>query len=160
MIEKLRQLLRDHFHREVIMEVGENDTPISVRISPEDITAVCRFLHVNKECYFDQLSCLTGVDNGVEAGTMEIIYNLYSIPFERPLMVRTVISRDKPLVETVSTIWRSADWMERETYDLLGIVFQGHPDLRRILLPGDWEGYPLRKDYTHQEYYHGIRVTY
>ncbi|HAI76228.1 MAG TPA: NADH-quinone oxidoreductase subunit C, partial [Microscillaceae bacterium] len=116
--------------------------------------------------YFDFLSCLTAVDNGVEAATMEVIYHLFSIPYQHKLCIKTIVSRSTPTegtlpsVPSVSHIWRTANWHEREAYDLLGIEFIGHPDMRRILLPSDWEGYPLRKDYTHQEKYHGIRVAY
>jgi NADH-quinone oxidoreductase subunit C len=116
--------------------------------------------------YFDSLSCITGMDNGPQAGTMEVIYNLYSIPYDLHLMLKVRLERPKtandplPEVPSLTGIWKSADWMERETYDLLGIRFSGHPDLRRILLPADWEGYPLRKDYELQEYYHGIKVRY
>jgi NADH-quinone oxidoreductase subunit C len=127
-------------------------------------------MHTHEDCYFDMLSCLTGLDNGVEKaamdiGTMEVIYNLYSIPFEHGLMLKVIIPRNQigealPQVPTVSHIWKTADWHERETFDLMGISFTNHPDLRRILLPEDWVGHPLRKDYEAQEYYHGIQVKY
>jgi NADH-quinone oxidoreductase subunit C len=96
---------------------------------------------------------------------MEVIYNLYSIPFEHSLMLKIIFPRNKedeplPVVPSVSAIWRTADWHEREAFDLVGISFSNHPDLRRILLPEDWVGYPLRKDYEAQEYYHGIQVKY
>ena len=82
---------------------------------------------------------------------MEVIYNLYSIPFDLHLMVKIKFDRETPLVPTVSDIWKTANWHEREIFDLLGIRFEGHPDLRRILLPSDWEGHPLRKDDILQE---------
>jgi NADH-quinone oxidoreductase subunit C len=106
------------------------------------------------------LSCVTGIDNGPETNTMEVAYNLYSIPFNNHLMIKATLPRDNPQVETVSTIWKTADWHEREAFDLFGIIFLNHPDLRRILLPADWEGHPLRKDYRHQEYYRNIKVEY
>ncbi|HXA01825.1 MAG TPA: NADH-quinone oxidoreductase subunit C, partial [Cytophagaceae bacterium] len=115
--------------------------------------------------YFDFLSCLTGVDNGPAIGTMEVIYHLYSIPFNHHIILKAELIRNNegeplPAITSVSNIWRSANWHEREIFDMYGIVFEAHPDLRRILLPADWEGYPLRKDYKHQEYYHGIKVEY
>lgn len=137
-----------------------NATPKGIIIPAERIVPVCKTLFENSVTYFDMLSCLTGIDNGVESGTMEVVYNLYSIPFNHHLTVKVILPRDRPEVHTVSHIWKTADWHEREAYDLLGIKFIAHPDLRRILLPADWEGYPLRKDYKHQEYYRGVKVEY
>lgn len=160
MIEDLSQSIHQTFNREVILEVKETDTPLSLVIHRDDLIPLCQMLFQHKEWYFDMLSCITGVDNGPEAGTMEVIYNLCSLPFERSLMIKVVLERANPVVHTVSGIWKSALWLEREVFDMFGIHFENHPDLRRILLPADWEGYPLRKDYSHQEYYHGIKVEY
>lgn len=138
----------------------ETTTPKTVVVNARNILEVCTRLQADPSCYFDMLSCLTGLDNGPEAGTMEVIYNLYSIPFDTHLMLRVVLPCDNPELPSVSGVYKAADWHEREAFDLLGIRFIGHPDLRRILLPADWEGHPLRKDYKHQEYYRGIRVEY
>jgi NADH-quinone oxidoreductase subunit C len=140
--------------------VDKSASPHAVIIAKEDIVGVCRILQENPLLYFDMLSCVTGIDNGPEAGTMEIAYNLYSIPFDVHLMVKTVVPRDSPRIDSVSVIWKTANWHEREIFDLYGIHFINHPDLRRILLPADWEGFPLRKDYSHQEYYRDIKVKY
>ena len=137
-----------------------NSTPGGIVIAQDDLTTICKKLFEDPAAYFDMLSCLTGIDNGVEAGTMEVVYNLYSVPFNHHLAIKVILLRDKPEVHTVSHIWKTADWHEREAYDLLGINFINHPDLRRILLPADWEGHPLRKDYKHQEYYRGVQVEY
>jgi len=137
-----------------------NSTPKGIIISSSDLLNVCNTLHEDSSTYFDMLSCLTGIDNGLQAGTMEVVYNLYSIPFNHHLTIKVVLPRDKPEVHTISHIWKTADWHEREAYDLFGIQFTNHPDLRRILLPADWDGYPLRKDYKHQEYYRGVKVEY
>ncbi|MGD1957867.1 MAG: NADH-quinone oxidoreductase subunit C [Fulvivirga sp.] len=142
------------------IEQTENCTPKGITISSQHLKAVCELLHENEQFYFDMLSCITGIDNGVESGTMEVIYNLYSIPFERSLTIKVALDRKKPEVASVFDVWRTADWHEREVFDLFGIHFSGHPDLRRILLPADWNGHPLRKDYKHQDYYHGIKVEY
>jgi NADH-quinone oxidoreductase subunit C len=137
-----------------------NTTPATIAVSAAKLVDVCRGLHENSQTYFDQLSCVTGIDNGPEAKTMEVIYHLYSIPNNFSLALKVVLSRDTLIVPTLSAVWKSANWLERETYDMYGILFEGHPDLRRILMPADWEGYPLRKDYSEQEKYREIQVKY
>ncbi|TDE18221.1 NADH-quinone oxidoreductase subunit C [Dyadobacter psychrotolerans] len=140
--------------------------PQPILIIPvEQIALVCRFLHEDDRMYFDYLACITAIDNGAGLATMEIIYNLTSIPYGHDLMIKAIFPRNLPeetlpVVPTVSHIWRTADWHEREAFDLVGIHFEGHPDMRRILLPEDWEGHPLRKDYKVQDRYHGIYVRY
>ena len=137
-----------------------NANPNAVLLSPDDLIPVCQVLYQNPATYFDMLSCITGIDNGPEAGTMEVAYNLYSIPFDLHLMIKVVLPREAAAVDSVTHIWKSADWLEREVFDMYGIRFNNHPDLRRILMPADWEGHPLRKDYKHQEYYRDIKVEY
>jgi NADH-quinone oxidoreductase subunit C len=138
--------------------VVPNSTPETILVSK--LIDVATELYNNPETYFDQLSCVTGIDNGPAANTMEVIYHLYSIPFNRSLALKVVLPRDKPNVPTLSNIWKSANWMERETFDMYGIVFEEHPDLRRILMPADWDGFPLRKDYKEQETYRNVQVKY
>ena len=145
-------------HGEVATDLSA--TPHAVKIAKEDLLSVCSSLIQHPETYFDMLSCVTGIDNGVAAGTMEVAYNLYSIPFNHHLMIKVVVSRENPEVDSVAQIWKTANWLEREVFDMYGIRFKNHPDLRRILMPADWEGYPLRKDYKHQEYYRNIKVEY
>ncbi|WP_425390351.1 NADH-quinone oxidoreductase subunit C [Ekhidna sp.] len=135
-------------------------SPPALIIDGSHLKSVCEILHTHDQLYFDSLSCLTGLDNGEEKNTMEVVYNLYSIPYELHLSLKVILDRSDPEVDSVSEIWRTADWHEREAYDLLGIKFKGHPDLRRILLPEDWEGHPLRKDYQEQEVYHDVKVKY
>ena len=140
--------------------------PQPILIVPvEKIAEICAFLHQDNRLFFDHLACITSIDNGPGLATMEVIYNLTSIPYHTDLTMKAVFPRNAdgdplPSVPTVSHIWRTADWHEREAYDLMGIHFTGHPDLRRILLVADWEGHPLRKDYKLQETYHGIKVAY
>lgn len=138
----------------------EKSSPRAVIVPAADLLKVCTELYQNPATYFDMLSCVTGIDNGVQANTMEVVYNLYSIPFNMSLAVKIVLPRENPVVNSVTSIWRTADWHEREAFDMFGIQFNGHPDLRRILLPADWQGFPLRKDYAHQEYYRNIKVEY
>lgn len=140
--------------------VDENATPKCIKIDPADLLSVTSNLLHDPNAYFDMLSCVTGVDNGPDANTIDVVYNLYSIPFDHHLMIKVTVPRDNPEVESVCSIWRTANWHEREIYDLFGVQFLNHPDLRRILLPADWEGYPMRKDYKHQDYYRSVKVAY
>lgn len=122
-------------------------------------------LRLDPRTWLDSLTCITGLDLGTASGQMELAYTLYSIPLNLWLTVYIVLPRPEADalsvdVPSVSSVWATAEWHEREVYDLLGIPFSGHPDLRRILLPADWKGYPLRKDYQHQETYHGLTVRY
>ena len=140
--------------------IDELASPKAIKISAQDLVVAMEALYRNPTTYFDMLSCVTGIDNGVQAATMEVVYNLYSIPFNQHLMVKVTLPRDQPALDSVSHIWRTANWHEREIFDMYGVNFMNHPDLRRILMPADWEGHPLRKDYSHQEYYRDIKVAY
>ena len=153
-LEEVVTGIQNHFATELLPAIP------SVLVPSELILDVCREIHQNPATYFDMLTCVTGIDNGKEAGTMEVVYNLYSIPFNRSLMLKVIMSRDQAEVESVNSVWKAANWLEREVYDMFGINFKNHPDLRRILMPADWEGYPLRKDYQHQELYRDIQVKY
>lgn len=135
-----------------------NAFPTTVSVSPASLLTVARTLQTDPSAFFDQLSCVTGIDNGPQAGTMEVIYHLYSIPFNIQLALRVLVSRENPQVESLTSVWKSANWMEREAYDMLGITFVNHPDLRRILMPADWEGFPLRKDYSESERYRDVKI--
>lgn len=156
--EDFKQLIDSNLGEGIVLSIDENATPKAVVISSAQIVAVCELLKDNDQTYFDLLSCLTAIDNGPEANTMEVIYNLYSIPLEHSLMVKTVLDRESPAIDTVSHLWKTADWHEREAFDLFGITFHNHPDLRRILMPADWEGYPMRKDYEEPATYRGMKT--
>lgn len=153
---EIKALLENELKRSV--ELNEKSGQLTLRT--QDLVAVCDFLWRNPTTYFDSLSCVTAIDLGVDSGQMEVIYTLYSIPFHVTLHLRVVLDREKPEVPSLSGIWKTADWHEREAFDFFGIQFIGHPNLTRILLPADWEGHPLRKDYVEQERYHGIKVKY
>lgn len=157
--EDIKALIQEKFP-EAIQGEKLDASPHAITISSDSIHAVCEVLHSHEAVYFDSLSSLTGIDNGVEQNTMEVIYHLYSIPHDLHLALRVELDRLNPNVDSVSSVWRAANWHERETYDLLGIHFNNHSDLRRILLPDDWVGYPLRKDYVEQEMYHDVVVKW
>ncbi|HEY8401014.1 MAG TPA: NADH-quinone oxidoreductase subunit C [Cytophagaceae bacterium] len=166
--EEIRDLLTDKLGAAVVVREDNTAVQPQLVVARENLIKVCQELYSNEKTYFDYLSCITGLDNGPEKGTVEVIYNLYSIPYNHHFVLKVEIQRGEvkntePFelkIPTVTGIWRTADWHEREIYDMFGVVFEGHRDLRRILLPADWEGFPLRKDYQQQEYYHGIKVKY
>ncbi len=157
---ELKLLIVEKFGEGVVLAENATYAQPQLTIANEKIVEVCFFLRDTELFFFDYLTCLTGMDNGLEKNTMEVIYHLYSIPYNHSIVLKVEMDRLLPEISSVAGIWRTADWHEREAYDMFGIKFLGHPDLRRILLPADWEGFPLRKDYEEQEYYHGIKVKY
>lgn len=137
--------LREKF-AEAVLEATEFLGQLSVRIDPASIVEICRALRDDAATRFNYLSDLTCAhypDN--RAAPFEVIYNLYSISANERVRLKAAVNGEG--IESVTGIWPSADWPEREVFDLFGVKFRGHPDLRRILLPPDWEGHPLRKDY-------------
>jgi NADH-quinone oxidoreductase subunit C len=157
--DELVSIVRQHCTQGDV-SADETMTPKGVKVSPADLRNLCASLREDPLTFFDTLSCLTVVDNGADAGTFDIVYNLYSIPFNHHLAVKVVLPRDTAEVDTVQDVWRTANWHEREAWDMFGVKFKGHPDLRRILMPADWDGHPLRRDYKQQEYYRGVKVEY
>jgi NADH-quinone oxidoreductase subunit C len=125
-----------------LREAGLAGSEVRATVDPGAGRAVCRRL---KALGFEYLNCLSGVDWRTH---MEVVYDLSSLRHPVKIHLRVTVSREAPVVSTVSDLWRAADWHERECYDLFGIRFDSHPDHRRILLPEDWVGHPLRKDYA------------
>jgi NADH-quinone oxidoreductase subunit C len=141
LVKKLKERLGD-----AVLEASEFLGQLSIAIAPGKIVEACKALRDDDETDFNYLSDLTCVhypDN--RSAPFQVVYNLYSI--SKNERVRLNVDTNGEGVESVTSIWPSADWLEREVYDLFGVGFHNHPDLRRILLPPDWEGYPLRKDY-------------
>lgn len=138
--------LKDKFG-ESIGEAVEFLRQVSVSVKPDNIVEICEFLKNDQSVPFDYLSDLTCV-HFPERGTVpfEVVYNLYSIPANERIRLKARTSASQG-IHSVTSVWPSANWLEREVFDLFGVHFTGHPDLRRLLLPPDWEGYPLRKDY-------------
>jgi len=118
------------------------------------IVEVCRFLKQDQG--FIRLSSITAVDWTPADPRFEVVYNLHSLDRNARLRLKCWVSEADPEIDSVTGVWRAANWYEREVFDLFGIRFLNHPDLRRILMPSDWEGYPLRKDYP----VHGHKYTY
>lgn len=129
-----------------------------IGIAPDRIREVARFLRDTPETAFDTLMLLTGMD--YTGGTLGVVYHLHSIARGHKIVLKVKTPAASPTVQSVEAIWKTANWHEREAFDMIGIVFEGHPDLRRILMPDDWEGHPLRKDFTVPEFYNGMKVSY
>ncbi len=129
-----------------------------VKVKAESMKEVALFLRDDADLQLDFLMCLSGIDLG--KGNLGVVYNLASMEKKHKITIKVEVPRDKAEVPSVESVWKTANWHEREAYDLVGITFTGHPDLRRILLPTDWEGHPLRKDYKVPEFYQGMKVPY
>jgi NADH-quinone oxidoreductase subunit C len=137
--------LRDKFGG-AALEATEFLGQLSIRIQPALIVDVCGALKSDSETPFNYLSDLTCVHYpDRKEAPFEVVYNLYSISKNERVRLKAAVNGEG--IDSVTSVWPSADWLEREVYDLFGIVFRNHPDLRRILLPPDWDGHPLRKDY-------------
>lgn len=124
-----------------------------IEITPGVLRDAAQFLRDDRDLLFDYLRLVTGVDRG---DSLCSIYHVYSYVHLHAVTLHVSVARANPRVPSVVGIWPAAEWHEREAYDMMGIEYEGHPNLRRILLPDDWEGFPLRKDYVPPKLYHGL----
>jgi len=129
-----------------------------IKVAPDRMKDVALFLRDGEPMLFDSLMCLSGVD--YTGGRLGVVYHLHSVRWNHKIVLKTEVTIENPHCQSVEAVWKTANWHEREAFDMFGIVFDGHPDLRRILMPDDWEGYPLRKDYQVPEFYNGMKVPY
>lgn len=168
-VDRLKKAFGDGF-------VGANFEAIDpwIEVTPAALLDVCRYLKDEADLRFDMLNCITVIDY-LETDPkklkkvdfephLEVVYHMWSVPNKTSLVLKVELPRWKddepgqiPELPSVEGVWRTADWHEREVYDLSGVRFTDHPGLRRILCPEDWEGYPLRKDYEMPLEYHGVR---
>ncbi len=141
--------LIDSVAPESVLEVKEFRGELTIYVRPAKIKAICQALRDDANLQFNYLTDVTAVDflTLKREPRFDVVYHLYSIPTARRLRLHAPVSEADCRIDSVVEVWPGADWMERETYDFFGINFEGHPDLRRILLPLDWEGHPLRKDF-------------
>ena len=140
-------------HPEWLSQVIEAFGETTIIVPQELIYTICSFLKGWPEGRFDFLADLCGVDRGVEEEPrFEVNYHLFSTTKHHRLRVKVLLNEEDMHVQSVTSVWRTANWHERETFDLFGVIFDGHPDLRRILLPEDWQGYALRKDFPLRGY--------
>ena len=119
---------------------------LTLEIAREKVLPVCRFL--KDELKVVRLSTIAGVDRYPAVPRFEVVYHLHSLERKERLRVKCRLPGVSPEIDSVTAVWRGAGWYERETFDLFGVRFRNHPDLRRIMMPDDWEGHPLRKDYN------------
>lgn len=174
-IQQVFQRLLSQFGEQVVLHLKEDACDPWIEIAPAAIDDVAAFLKTDEALAFDMLSNLTAVDyfesNPKLAPKfpyephLEVVYHLFSLTHRHRVVVKVKLPRWKenlegqlPEVPTVSSVWAVADWHEREAFDLVGIVFTGHPNLVRILCAEDWVGHPLRKDYEMPHEYHGVRA--
>jgi NADH-quinone oxidoreductase subunit C len=120
----------------------------TVRVPAEDLVDLCRWLRDNPEFDMSYLSFVSAID---WPDRFEVVYHLVSLTRGHSVTLKVPVSKDEPRVPSVVGVWRGADWHEREAYDLFGITFDGHPNLRRIMMSADWKGHPLRKDYVYED---------
>ena len=133
-------------HPDSILESAEFRGELTLVVKRDDIVPVCRFLRDDAELSFNFLSDLTAVDRSGREPRFDVIYHLYSLDKKHRLRLK-VKAGEAESVPSVTSVWSNANWFEREVFDMFGIGFDGHPDLRRILMPDDWVGHPLRKDF-------------
>jgi NADH-quinone oxidoreductase subunit C len=131
----------------------EMPVPAEMVIEPGDLVEVCRFL--KQERQFNRLSGVTAVDRYPAEPRFEMVYLLHSLPLNQRMRLKCMVGEPYE-IESVCEVWRSANWYEREVFDLFGVTFKNHPDLRRIMMPDEFQGYPLRKDFP----VHGFKYSY
>jgi NADH-quinone oxidoreductase subunit C len=154
----IHERLQARFGEKVVSAALDGPSPYAV-VATEAIAEIAAFVKSDPELAFDNLMCLSGVDYPKEKPPrMEVVYHLLSYRHGHTFALKVHLDREQPAVPTVEGVWGVANFHERETWDLLGIDFPGHSDLRRILLPDDWQGHPLRKDWQDPEFYNGMRV--
>ena len=165
--EQICDILKGRFGDAVVDSVMSSRRPYAI-VEASRWPEMALFLRDDPGMLFNMLQCISSIDLP-EENKLAAIYDLFSVPVvgaDQPcpklrhgFAVRVETGRDDPHIPTVSHVWPTADWHEREAFDLMGIIFDGHPNLERILCPDDWEGHPLRKDYEFPIEYHGIPAT-
>jgi len=153
MSEKIINNISKQFNNSI--EYSKENNCIFV-INPDKWLEIATFILNDNDLKFDYLMCITGYDLG-ESSRFGVAYNFYSTSLKHYIEIRVEIDEDIE-ISSIANLWNAANWHERETFDLYGIKFSNHPDMKRILLPEDWEGHPLRKDYKTPDYYNGMPV--
>ncbi len=162
--EEIKNVLSGRLGEEAVLELLESDAegttvydPPQIVVRADQIAEAAQVCRDDESLRFDSLMSLGAVDNGER---LTALYHLHSMTHRHQIALRADVPRAEPSIPTVESVWKTANWHEREAGELMGITFEGHSDPRPLLLPEDWEGHPLRKDYVVQEYYKGMKVPY
>lgn len=155
--EAIRDLLAEKLGAEIAWQQAPPGDPWAM-VPAEHWHAACKLARHDEALFFDFLRAQTGTDYPDDE-QIEVICHLFSYKHRHAIVLKTRVDRKDPKLDTLVDVWPAADWYEREIFDLLGVHFDGHPDLRRLVLPEDWVGHPLRKDYQEQDDYNGIPTT-
>jgi NADH-quinone oxidoreductase subunit C len=153
--QEINERLKAEFGTDILSFVEEGKSDPAISVNRNNIVEIMLFLRDESDLQFDYLSCLSGVEL---KDNLQVVYNLYSMNHKHRITIKADIPKDDPNIPTIEKVWLSADWHEREAWDMYGINFVGHHNMIRILNPYDWEGHPLRKDYVTPEYYNGMKV--
>jgi NADH-quinone oxidoreductase subunit C len=174
-VEEILQKLKTQFPQSEFQLENELPAEPYIIIDPLQLAKVCEYLRDDASLLFDSLMNLSGVDDNnavkikdeegnekLEGRTLSVYYHLHSMELDHKVALKVSVPIEKPEVESVESVWKCADWHEREAYDMFGLIFLNHPNLTRILMPYDWEegSYPLRKDFETPEFYNGMKVPY
>lgn len=155
--QEIHAILKARFG-EAVGALSEEKVDAFVTVKPEVLVDLCRFARDQASLAFDICEDITGIDWPARNG-IEVVYHLLSLTHRHGLVLKVETDRTNPSLPTVEGVWKAANWLEREVFDMLGVNFAGHSDMRRILLPDDWVGHPLRKDYQEAGGYHGVSNT-
>jgi NADH-quinone oxidoreductase subunit C len=156
--QEIADLLKNRFADSILEVKIEGAVDPSIKVAPAAWAEIALFLRNEPALQFDYAMCASGVDYG--KGTLGVVYNLYSMKLNHKVNIKIEVPKAMPEVPSASLVWPAVNWHEREAFDMIGIVFTNHPDPRRILMPNDWEGHPLQKDYKVPETYQGMKVPY
>lgn len=155
--KEINDKLKEQFGDSVLEFKDEKPSDPFIIVAVDKLFYIARFLRDNNDMEFDYLVDISSLDLGENLG---VVYNFYSMKYNHRIVLKVNVPKNNPKVPTLENLWRTADWQEREAWDLMGVEFEGHHNLIRILNPYDWEGFPLRKDYVTPQEYHGMKVPY
>jgi len=158
MTQNIFNVLTQRFGADTILYYEQTSFDPYIIINPEDIQSICMYLRYNPELKLSFFLNLSGVDYP-DREQITLVYHIYSMALKTTCVLKTSVSREFPELESIESVWKAAGWFEREIYDLLGVSFINHSNLKRILLPEDWKGHPLRKDYREEPVYHDMETT-
>ncbi|MCF6248827.1 MAG: NADH-quinone oxidoreductase subunit C [Desulfobacula sp.] len=157
MISKVYTILVDRFGEDALLYFDDTLNPY-IQVNPEQIQMLCIFMRYNPALKFSFFFSLCGVDYP-EKNQITMVYHLFSMKQKKMCVLKTSVSRKNPELESIESVWKAAGWFERELYDLLGVNFTNHSNMKRLLLPDDWVGHPLRKDYEEPSFYHDMETS-